>query len=58
MEDMIALASCNGMGSNGLVSPVAGGDCKKQHDNMVGSTSSDIAGRNNAMIKKISDNYR
>ena len=29
MEDMIALASCNGMGSNGLVSPVAGGDCKK-----------------------------
>ena len=30
MAEKIALASCNGMSTNGLVSRVAVGDCKKE----------------------------
>lgn len=56
MVDKIALASCNGMSPNGLVSRVAVGDCRKENDNVIsicmGSTSADIAGENNEMLKK------
>ncbi len=56
MAEKIALASCNGMSPNGLVSRVAVGDCKKEHDNAIsicmGSTSADIEGENNKMLKK------
>ena len=55
MAEKIALASCNGMGPNGLVSRVAVGDCKKEDDNVIsicmGSTSADIEGQNNEMLK-------
>ena len=44
------------MSPNGRVSRVAVGDCKKQYDNVIsicmGSASADIAGKNNAMLKK------
>lgn len=56
MTDKIALAPCNGMSPNGLVSRVAVGDCKKENKNLVsicmGSTSADIEGLNNSMLKK------
>ncbi len=56
MVEKIALASCNGMSPNGLVSRVAVGDCKKERDNVIsicmGSTSADIEGQNNEMLKK------
>ena len=56
MVEKIALASCNGMSPNGLVSRVAVGDCKKEHDNVIsicmGSTSADIEGQNNEMLMK------
>lgn len=56
MAEKIALASCNGMSPNGLVSRVAVGDCKKEHDDVIsicmGSTSADIEGKNNEMLKK------
>ena len=56
MAEKIALASCNGMSPNGLVSRVAVGDCKKEHDEVIsicmGSTSADIGGENNEMLKK------
>ena len=56
MADKIALAPCNGMSSNGLVSRVAVGDCKKENKNVIsicmGSTSADIEGKNNEMLKK------
>ena len=56
MAEKIALASCNGMSPNGLISRVAVGDCKKEHDNVIsicmGSTSADIGGQNNEMLKK------
>ena len=56
MVEKIALASCNGMSPNGLISRVAVGDCKKEHDNVIsicmGSTSADIEGKNNEMLKK------
>ena len=56
MAEKIALASCNGMSPNGLVSRVAVGDCKKEHDKVIsicmGSTSADIGGENNEMLKK------
>lgn len=46
MVDKVALASCNGMSANGLVSRVAVGDCKKENENIIsicmGSTSADI----------------
>ena len=52
----IALASCNGMSPNALVSRVAVGDVKKDNENVVsicmGSTSADIEGVNNEMLKK------
>lgn len=52
----MALASCNGMSPNGLVSRVAVGDAKKEKKNLIsicmGSTSADIEGRNNEMLKK------
>lgn len=54
----IALASCNGMSANGLVSRVAVGDCKKENENVIsicmGSTSADIEGLNDSMLKKFS----
>ena len=56
MQDKIALAPCNGMSPNGLVSRVSCGDCKKENVNVIsicmGSTSADIEGKNNEMLKK------
>nr|WP_278944861.1 putative zinc-binding protein [Methanobrevibacter smithii] len=56
MVEKIALAPCNGMSPNGLVSRVACGDCRKENDNVIsicmGSTSADIGGVNNEMLKK------
>lgn len=56
MADKIALASCNGMSPNGLVSRVAVGDCRKENDNVIsicmGSISADISGKNNEILKK------
>lgn len=56
MNEKVALASCNGMSPNGLVSRVAIGDAKKEDENIIsicmGSTSADIKGENNAMLKK------
>ncbi len=56
MADKIALAPCNGMSPNGLVSRVACGDCKKENVNVIsicmGSTSADIEGKNDEMLKK------
>lgn len=52
----IALAPCNGMSPNGLVSRVAVGDCKKECENVIsicmGSTAADIEGKNNGLLKK------
>jgi len=56
MVDKIALAPCNGMSANGLVSRVAVGDCRKENENVIsicmGSTSADIEGKNDDMLKK------
>ena len=56
MTEKVALASCNGMSPNGLVSRVAVGDCKKENENVIsicmGSTSADIEGENNPLLKK------
>ena len=56
MTEKVALASCNGMSPNGLVSRVAVGYCKKENENVIsicmGSTSADIEGDNNPMLKK------
>ena len=56
MAEKIALAPCNGMSANGLVSRVAVGDCRKEHENVIsicmGSTSADIEGKNNEVLKK------
>lgn len=56
MAEKIALAPCNGMSPNGLVSRVAVGDCKKEQENVIsicmGSTSADIEGKNDQMLKK------
>lgn len=56
MVDKIALAPCNGMSANGLVSRVAVGDCRNEKENAIsicmGSTSADIEGKNNEMLKK------
>ena len=56
MAEKIALAPCNGMSANGLVSRVAVGDCRKEHENVIsicmGSTSADIEGKNNEALKK------
>ena len=56
MAEKIALASCNGMSPNGLVSRVAVGDCKKENENVIsicmGSTSADIEGKYIPMLKK------
>lgn len=56
MVDKVALAPCNGMSANGLVSRVAVGDCRKQNDDVIsicmGSTSADIEGRNDEMLSK------
>lgn len=52
----VALAPCNGMSPNGLVCRVAVGDVKKECGGVIsicmGSTSADIAGVNNGMLKK------
>lgn len=52
----VALAPCNGMSPNGLVSRVAVGDCRGECENVIsicmGSTSVDIEGKNNDMLKK------
>lgn len=51
-----SLAPCNGMSANGLVSRVAVGDVRKEKDNVIsicmGSTSADIEGSNDEMLKK------
>ncbi len=56
MAEKIALAPCNGMSANGLVSRVAVGDCRKANGNAIsicmGSTSADVEGKNNEMLKK------
>ena len=56
MEKKIALAPCNGMSPNGLVSRVACGDATEENENLIsicmGSTSADIEGKNNEMLKK------
>lgn len=50
------MAPCNGMSANGLVSRVAVGDARNERDNVIsicmGSTSADIEGKNNEMLKK------
>lgn len=52
----VALAPCNGMSANGLVSRVAVGDVKRECGDVIsicmGSTSADIEGVNNSMLKK------
>ncbi|WP_458453860.1 putative zinc-binding protein [Methanobrevibacter sp.] len=52
----VALASCNGMSPNGLVSRVAVGDARKENEEVIsicmGSTSADIEGANDKMLKK------
>ena len=52
----IALAPCNGMSANGLVSRVAVGDLRNECEDVIsicmGSTSADIEGRNTEMLKK------
>ena len=56
MEKKVALAPCNGMSPNGLVSRVAVGDCRNENENVIsicmGSTSADIEGKNDEMLKK------
>ena len=56
MVGKIALAPCNGISANGLVSRVAVGDCRNDNENAIsicmGSTSADIEGKNNGMLKK------
>lgn len=56
MTQKIALASYDGMSPNGLVGRVACGDSRKTNDNIIsicmGSTSADIEGKNNEMLKK------
>lgn len=56
MENKVALAPCNGMSPNGLVSRVAVGDCRNENENVIsicmGSTSADIEGKNDEMLKK------
>lgn len=56
MVEKVLLAPCNGMSPNGLVSRVAVGDCRKENANVIsicmGSTSADIEGKNNDMLKK------
>ena len=56
MSEKVALAPCNGMSPNGLVGRVAVGDAKKENMDIIsiclGSTSADIEGRNNDMLKK------
>lgn len=51
-----ALAPCNGMSANGLVSRVAVGDVQKEREDVIsicmGSTSADIECANNEMLKK------
>ncbi|MGX8694641.1 MAG: putative zinc-binding protein, partial [Methanobrevibacter sp.] len=52
----MALAPCNGMSPNGLVARVAVGDCGSECSDAIsicmGSTSADIGGVNNEMLKK------
>ena len=52
----IALAPCNGMSPNGLVSRVAVGDARNENNEVIsicmGSTSADIKGINNEMLRK------
>lgn len=52
----IALAPCNGMSPNGLVSRVAVGDAREENEEVIsicmGSTSADIEGTNDKMLKK------
>lgn len=56
MKGKVALAPCNGMSPNGLVSRVAVGDCRKGNDDVIsicmGSTSADIEGKNDEMLRK------
>lgn len=56
MVDKVALAPCNGMSPNGLVSRVAVGDCKRDNGKAIsicmGSTSADIEGKNDGMLRK------
>ena len=56
MDKKIALAPCNGMSPNGLVSRVAVGDFKKENDEVIsicmGSTSADIENKNTPLLKK------
>ena len=51
-----ALAPCNGLSPNGLVARVAVGDCREECENVIlicmGSTSADIDGKNDKMLKK------
>ena len=56
MDKKIALAPCNGMSPNGLVSRVAVGDFKKENDELIsicmGSTSADLENKNTPLLKK------
>ena len=56
MIKKVALAPCNGMSPNGLVSRVAVGDCRNDNENVIsicmGSTSADVEGKNDGMLKK------
>ncbi len=56
MDKKIALAPCNGMSPNGLVSRVAVGDLKKENEAVIsicmGSTSADLENKNTPMLKK------
>ena len=56
MIEKVSLAPCNGMSPNGLVSRVAVGDCRNDNENVIsicmGSTSADVEGKNDGMLKK------
>lgn len=56
MKNKISLAPYNGMSPNGLVSRVACGDATEENENLISicmdSTSEDIEGKNNEMLKK------
>ena len=62
MPKKYALAPCNGMSPNGLVSRVATGDCKKENENVIsicmGSTSADIEGTNECVSITYKELYK
>ena len=59
MVNKIALAPCNGMSPNGLVSRVAVGDCRKENENVISIWKYPIVAVNgcpNGCVNKILEN--